>query len=65
MTLRTAAPDDLDVLLDLAVAFYEEDGFTTPRPGACCHDRCERTPGPFGERLRRPAVTRTSRRSAS
>jgi aminoglycoside 6'-N-acetyltransferase I len=32
MTLRTATAGDLAVLLDLAVAFYEEDGFATPRP---------------------------------
>jgi aminoglycoside 6'-N-acetyltransferase I len=31
VTLRLATAGDLPVLLDLAVAFYEEDGFTTPR----------------------------------
>ncbi|MEV6851696.1 GNAT family N-acetyltransferase [Actinoplanes sp. NPDC051411] len=37
MNLRTATPDDLDVLLTLAVAFYEEDGFTTPRSALAAH----------------------------
>ena len=32
MTLRLATAGDLPVLADLAVAFYEEDGFATPRP---------------------------------
>jgi aminoglycoside 6'-N-acetyltransferase I len=31
VTVRRAAPDDHDALLDLAVAFYAEDGFATPR----------------------------------
>ena len=31
MTLRTATAGDLDVLLELAVDFYAEDNFTTPR----------------------------------
>jgi aminoglycoside 6'-N-acetyltransferase I len=30
MPIRTATPDDLPSLLALAVAFYEEDGFSTP-----------------------------------
>lgn len=30
MSLRTARESDLPALLSLAVAFYEEDGFTTP-----------------------------------
>jgi aminoglycoside 6'-N-acetyltransferase I len=30
MTLRVAAADDLPALLELAAAFYEEDGFATP-----------------------------------
>ncbi|MEW9551033.1 GNAT family N-acetyltransferase [Nonomuraea sp. NPDC050783] len=30
MPIRTARPDDLPALLDLAVAFYEEEGFATP-----------------------------------
>jgi aminoglycoside 6'-N-acetyltransferase I len=32
VTLRPATTDDRAVLLDLAVAFYAEDGFATPRP---------------------------------
>jgi aminoglycoside 6'-N-acetyltransferase I len=32
MTLRLATAADLAALADLAVAFYEEDGFATPRP---------------------------------
>ncbi|GIF22199.1 aminoglycoside 6'-N-acetyltransferase I [Actinoplanes tereljensis] len=31
MTLRTAEPADLAAVLDLAVDFYAEDGFATPR----------------------------------
>jgi hypothetical protein len=31
MTLRCATPDDHHALLELAVAFYAEDGFATPR----------------------------------
>ena len=31
MSLRPATAGDLPALLDLAVAFYAEDGFTTPR----------------------------------
>lgn len=37
MMLRTASPDDFGVLLDLAVAFYAEDGFTTPRAALAEH----------------------------
>jgi aminoglycoside 6'-N-acetyltransferase I len=37
MTLRTATAGDLAVLLDLAEAFYEEDGFATPRPALAAH----------------------------
>ena len=39
MTLRTATAGDFDALLDLAVAFYEEDGFTTPRSALAAHLR--------------------------
>jgi len=31
MTLRTARASDLGAILELAVAFYAEDGFSTPR----------------------------------
>ncbi|GIM94972.1 GNAT family N-acetyltransferase [Paractinoplanes toevensis] len=31
MTLRTAVPGDLAAVLELAVDFYAEDGFATPR----------------------------------
>lgn len=30
VTIRTAVPGDLSVVLELAKAFYAEDGFTTP-----------------------------------
>ena len=39
MDLRTATADDLDALLDLAVAFYAEDGFATPRDALAAHLR--------------------------
>jgi GNAT superfamily N-acetyltransferase len=39
MTLRPATAGDLPVLLDLAVAFYQEDGFATPRPALAAHLR--------------------------
>jgi aminoglycoside 6'-N-acetyltransferase I len=37
MNLRAADLDDLPTLLDLAVAFYEEDGFATPRSALAAH----------------------------
>lgn len=37
MNLRPATAADLPVLLDLAVAFYEEDGFTTPGASLAAH----------------------------
>jgi aminoglycoside 6'-N-acetyltransferase I len=37
MNLRAATSDDLEALLTLAVAFYEEDGFTTPRSTLAAH----------------------------
>ncbi|MFI6071586.1 hypothetical protein ACIA5C_08355 [Actinoplanes sp. NPDC051343] len=37
MNLRAADLDDLPTLLDLAVAFYEEDGFATPRSAPAAH----------------------------
>jgi aminoglycoside 6'-N-acetyltransferase I len=30
VTIRTAVPEDLGAVLELALAFYTEDGFTTP-----------------------------------
>lgn len=39
MDIRTAAPHDLGAILDLAVAFYTEDGFTTPRERLALHLR--------------------------
>jgi aminoglycoside 6'-N-acetyltransferase I len=36
-TLRTARPDDHGAILELAVAFYAEDGFTTPRARLAGH----------------------------
>jgi hypothetical protein len=39
MTLRKAAAGDLDALLEPAVAFYDEDGFTTPRSALAAHLR--------------------------
>jgi aminoglycoside 6'-N-acetyltransferase I len=39
VNLRTAGPGDLDELLELAVDFYAEDGFTTPRDKLAAHLR--------------------------
>jgi len=39
MILRTAAPADAPAILKLAVAFYREDGFTTPRERLAEHLR--------------------------
>ncbi|GAA2632438.1 GNAT family N-acetyltransferase [Paractinoplanes durhamensis] len=37
MTLRTAVPGDFDAVLALAVDFYAEDGFATPRSRLAAH----------------------------
>jgi aminoglycoside 6'-N-acetyltransferase I len=39
MSLRTAAGGDFEAILELAVDFYAEDGFTTPRPALARHLR--------------------------
>ncbi|WP_433384718.1 GNAT family N-acetyltransferase [Actinoplanes sp. CA-142083] len=39
MTLRAARADDFEAVLELAVAFYAEDGFATPRSRLAKHLR--------------------------